>query len=198
MMMSEFIERTGFEPTPDEYREIEKAYYNFDGEKDAFCKAFVEGGGEAKVYKARAEKIDQLKGELVESQKAHMAEIKKLNEQIKTLTAELDKELEWKLSENAGTNMEQDRYEQLALVGRKMTDQEAKEFIANECGFSVDKIVILHEVNTYERNKHCLLRVAETFDRDPVYESSDWNYICFDCASFMYELIDGELYFYSC
>ena len=45
MMMSEFIDRTGFEPTAKEYAKIEEAYYNFDGDKDAFCKAFVKDGG---------------------------------------------------------------------------------------------------------------------------------------------------------
>ena len=38
MMMSEFTERTGFEPMAEEYVEIEQQYYNFDGNKDAFCK----------------------------------------------------------------------------------------------------------------------------------------------------------------
>lgn len=37
MMISEFIERTGFEPTYDEYQKIEEAYYGFAGSKDAFC-----------------------------------------------------------------------------------------------------------------------------------------------------------------
>lgn len=36
MMLSEFIERTGFEPTADEYQKIEEAYYNFDGDKNDF------------------------------------------------------------------------------------------------------------------------------------------------------------------
>ena len=38
MMISEFIERTGFEPTASEYAKIEKAYYDFNGNKDEFCK----------------------------------------------------------------------------------------------------------------------------------------------------------------
>ena len=41
MMMNEFIERTGIEPTAEEYNEIEEAYYKFDGDKDAFCRDFV-------------------------------------------------------------------------------------------------------------------------------------------------------------
>ena len=54
MMISEFIERTGFEPTADEYVKIEEAYYNFDGDKDAFCKAFAKGNGVSRICKARA------------------------------------------------------------------------------------------------------------------------------------------------
>ena len=38
MMMSEFIDRTGFEPTAKEYAKIEEAYYDFDGDKDAFVR----------------------------------------------------------------------------------------------------------------------------------------------------------------
>ena len=66
MMMSEFIERTGFQPMPFEYEKIEEAYYNFDGTKDDFCKAFVEGGGEKKIYQARATEIERLNGKILE------------------------------------------------------------------------------------------------------------------------------------
>lgn len=38
MMKSEFIERVGFEPTADEYREIEQEYMGCDIDKDQFCK----------------------------------------------------------------------------------------------------------------------------------------------------------------
>ena len=34
MMISEFIERTGFQPTAEEYAKIEEAYYDFDGDKN--------------------------------------------------------------------------------------------------------------------------------------------------------------------
>ena len=94
--------------------------------------------------------------------------------------------------------MKQERYEELAKCGKVMTDDEAKAFIADECGFAPEKIRILHEANTYEVNKHRRLRKSAAFDRAPVYESTDWNYVRFDCAYFMYELINGELRFYSC
>lgn len=38
MMIQEFIDRTNYAPSPDEYRHIESAYYDFDGTKDDFCK----------------------------------------------------------------------------------------------------------------------------------------------------------------
>ena len=198
MMISEFIERTGFEPTASEYAKIEKAYYDFNGNKDEFCKAFVKNGGEKKIYKARAEEIAQLKSQLVEMEKQHKSEMEAREKQIAELNADLDRELEWKPCDGSGTNMTQERYEHLANCGQVMSDEEAKEFIAEECGFDPEKIHILHEVNTYEVNKHRRLRVAGTFDRAPVYESSDWNYIRFDCACFMYEFINGQLCFYCC
>lgn len=40
MLVSEFIERTGYQPTADEYAEIEIEYNNFNGDKDAFCRAW--------------------------------------------------------------------------------------------------------------------------------------------------------------
>lgn len=198
MMISEFIERTGFEPTYDEYLRIEEAYYDFDGDKDAFCKAFVANGGEQKVYQRRADYIHELESKIVDTEKAHKAEIAKLQAEIKSVREELDRELEWQPAANAGTNMEQERYEHLASSGRKMTDEEAKAFIADECGFSPDKVTIHHKASSYEVNKHRRLRVAAEYDRDPVYESTDWNYVRFDCAYYMYELVNGELQFYCC
>ena len=62
MMMSEFIDRTGFEPTAKEYAKIEDAYYNFDGDKDAFCKAFVKDGGARKLCKAMSRLMFALAG----------------------------------------------------------------------------------------------------------------------------------------
>ena len=38
MLVSEFIERTGYLPTAEEYETIERAYMRFVGNKDEFCK----------------------------------------------------------------------------------------------------------------------------------------------------------------
>lgn len=40
MLIQEFEQRTGYYPSAKEYAVIEQAYYTFDGDKDAFCKAY--------------------------------------------------------------------------------------------------------------------------------------------------------------
>ncbi len=79
MMISEFIDRTGFEPTAKEYAKIEEAYYAFDGDKDAFCKAFVKDGGVQKLCKARAAEIDRLNSLLLESERQYKKDMADLN-----------------------------------------------------------------------------------------------------------------------
>lgn len=197
MMMSEFINRTGFEPTASEYEKIEEAYYNFAGDKDAFCKAFIKGGEDKKLCRERADEIARLKSQMLELEKQFKEDADKRERRIEQLTAELDCELEWKPA-NAGTNMTQRDYEHLSRSGHTMTVEEAVAFIADECGFVPEKIRILHEVSSYEVNKHHRLRISNTYERTPVYEATDWNYVRFDCAGFMYELINGELQFYCC
>ena len=98
MMISEFIERTGFEPTASEYANIEKAYYDFNGNKDEFCKAFVKNGGEKKIYKARAEEIAQLKSQLVEMEKQHRLP----DSRQSILPGRVSSPLPWKCSRSRG------------------------------------------------------------------------------------------------
>lgn len=198
MLMSEFIERTGFTPTYEEYQEIEEAYYNFDGNKDAFCKAFVDGNGEKRVYTLRATRIEQLKSQLLESDRTIKEVTAKYEQMLQNIRAELDRALEWKPCTGSGTNMAQERYELLVNAGQGMSDEEAKAFVSEECGFAPERIRILHEVSTYEVNKYHHLRKSGTFIRTPVYESTDWNYVRFDCGNRMYELLNGELQFYCC
>ena len=90
MMMSEFIDRTGFEPTAKEYAKIEEAYYDFDGDKDAFCKAFVKDGGARKLCKARAAEIDRLNSLLLESERQYKKDMADREKRIDELTAELE------------------------------------------------------------------------------------------------------------
>ena len=50
MMIHEFTERTGYKPTFEEYREIEKQYYDFDGNKDEFCRDWANRYWEAQTH----------------------------------------------------------------------------------------------------------------------------------------------------
>ena len=65
MMKSEFIERTGFEPTEAEYREIEAEYMGCDIDKDEFCKTWKKQGGVQRLMRLRARRIEELEAELV-------------------------------------------------------------------------------------------------------------------------------------
>lgn len=199
MMMSEFIERTGFQPTAAEYEQIEDAYYSFDGDKDAFCKAFVENGGEQKVYQDRAKEIERLRSQILEIEKGHKKELAARDRRIEELTEKLDKELEWKPFED-NENVRQADYEKLAAgadTGRcshYMTDEEAIRWICDEFDFDPAKITIVHEIDEYEVNRHRQLRkTGKKIDRRPVYCATDYHYIRFNTSRWFYEVWNGQL-----
>ena len=209
MMMSEFIERTGFQPLPFEYAKIEEAYYNFDGDKDAFCRAFVKADGEKKVYQATAAEIDRLNGKILEMDRASKRDSEVYEKRIADLQAQLDKELEWKPSEGTGTNMPQADYESLLACctgdhgdPHVMSEGEARMLVAEEFGFNPERVEIITTVHTYEVNKHRQLRKAAAYTRQPLYNATDWNYVRFNVrgagSTWMYELVNGELKTYSC
>lgn len=193
MMISEFTERTGVEPTPWEYDQIEAQYYDFEGAKDAFCADWVAQGGPAKLYADRARYIAELESNETERAKAHLAEVKRLEQRIADLEAALDKELEWKDSDSAGTGFEQSRYEELSSAGRVLTDALAKSKIAEYFGFAPELVEIITVVHTYEVDKYHRLRRKETFERAPVYNATDWNYIRFNVRGWQYEMVNGML-----
>ena len=209
MMMSEFIERTGFQPLPFEYAKIEEAYYNFDGDKDAFCRAFVKADGEKKVYQARAAEIDRLNGKILEMDRASKRDSEVYEKRIADLQAQLDKELEWKPSEGTGTNMTQTDYESLleSCTGHHgdphvMGEDEARMLVAEEFGFNPERVEIVTTVHTYEVNKYRRLRKAGIYTRQPLYNATDWNYVRFNVrgagCTWMYEMVNRALETYSC
>lgn len=64
MMMCEFIERTGFEPTAAEYAEIEAEYMGCDVDKDVFCRNWKRNGGIQRLSRIRARRIEELEQQL--------------------------------------------------------------------------------------------------------------------------------------
>ena len=192
MMMSEFTERTGFEPTAEEYAEIEEAYYNFDGNKDAFCKHWKDTVGVEGICKARAEKITQLRSTMVETEKELMQAIAEKDGLIARLKADLEREQEWKPWTNKDA-VKQEDYDHLRRCGHEMTDDEAKDWIASEWGFDPSKIRICRKMKTFERNRHSQLRQVGEIDRDPYYDATDWYYVFFRVCGMEYEAYNGSL-----
>ena len=197
MMLSEFIERTGFEPMADEYAEIEEAYYGFDGDKNAFCKHWLETVGVEGICKARAEKIKQLRATMLDIEKSMMADNAEMKKQIAKLEAELEKEQEWKPYEDKH-NCSDAKYDQLANsdVADEMTDDEAADMIAKEFGFVRESISIVRWVPVYEINRHNWLRQIGQKSRQPRFAAWDWNYIRFNVTANVaraYEMVDGNL-----
>lgn len=187
MMMSEFIERTGFEPTAAEYEKIEEEYYRFDGDKNEFCKSWKKNGGIEQTCRDRAKQIERLQSQIGEMEK-------ELMKQINDLTQQLEREQEWKPYTDSH-NFKQTDYDHLASSGRIMTDEEAIRWIADEFGFREDKIKIIHEVPEYQINRHNRLRrTGKMIDRRPLYDATDWNYVRFDVGNWMYECVDDELH----
>lgn len=200
MNIKEFTERTGFYPTYEHYKFIEKSYMDFDGDKDAFCKAFRENtDGIAEKITREVERFVEEQTEL--GMHEHDAMEERLNAQqkeIEKLKAQLDAELEWTPCKDAGTRMTQRDYVKLKedVFTKTMTDEEAANFIAEELGFNAERVKIIHTVETFEVNKHRRMRVAESYDREPYYASTDWNYVRFDVNGIEYEYINGQLELY--
>lgn len=211
MLLEEFEQRTGYYPSLKEYEAIERAYTGFDGDKDSFCTAYKRNAG------GIAERIQhEVNQEAIRQEQYHAAElqhrddeIKKREAEIERLKALLDRELEWKPCDGCGTNMAQNRYEELLVscTGQNgdphvMSEAEARQLVAEEFGFSPEKIEIVTTVHTYEVNKHRQLRKAAAYTRQPLYNATDWNYVRFNVrgagATWTYEMVNGELETYSC
>ena len=200
MMLSEFVERTGFEPMPAEYAKIEEAYCSFNGDKDAFCKAFVAGDGEKKIYQARAAEIDRLNGKILEMDKTFQQSSAEYERRLAVLRAELDKELEWKPYEFS-QNISQAEYAELAKCvdsgsARYMTDDEALDWVCREFGFDRSQVTILHEIDEQEINRHNLCRASgRKIDRRPVYCATDYHYIRFNAGrgTWQWEAWNGQI-----
>ena len=198
MMLSEFVERTGFEPMPAEYAKIEEAYCGFNGDKDAFCAAFVSGDGEKKIYQARAAEIDRLNGRILEMDKAAKKDGEEYERRLAFFQAELDKEQEWKPYEDTH-NVTQEQYADLAEsvpggAARYMTDAEALDWVCSEFGVDRSKVTILHEIDEYEVNRHHQLRrTGKKIDRRPVYCATDYHYIRFNVGRNWWECWNGQI-----
>jgi len=203
MLISEFQNRTGIYPSEVMYSVIEKFYGESNEDKDDFCHAYLMNDDclaehiqtevnklEQEREKDFASRLYELNSRIEELEKALERE-QKTSEHLHT---RLDEELDWHPAEHTGTNMKQSDYEELANQSYDKQDEEhAKYTLSSLFGFIEDLIVIHHHAETFEVNKYHRIRRKETYQRDPYYAASDWNYIRFDCAGNQWELVNGEL-----
>lgn len=82
MTLGEFVERTGFDPTAEEFTKIADSYYRFDGDAEAFCKDFVENHRDRDYYVARADEIAKLKGQILELDKQFKNECERYEREL--------------------------------------------------------------------------------------------------------------------
>ena len=198
MLKEEFERMTGFRPTPEEYEKIEIAYYDFAGDKEAFCREWIHKEAQRTVD-ARARKIELLENNILEQQKEATRREKEATRREKEATLQLQalkdkvERLEgWKPC-SGGTNMEQKDYLALQKGQGAISVEKAREIISREFGFVPKRIAIKRDVATYEANRNGKMRIAEKYTREPIYSATDWNYIRFDIGGYQWEMVNGEL-----
>ncbi len=132
-----------------------------------------------------------------EQLKAAECEIEQLIAKNDKLEKQVDKLAEWEFDPDAGTKFPQSKYNDLLQTSsgtRVLTDDEAIALIEEEFGFNAKRIKIIHHVETYKKSRRLgICKVLNEFERKPLYNATDWNYIRFDCANLQYEMINGQL-----
>ena len=136
MLISEFIDRTGFRPTEDYYHTVIEPEYNAsDLEKDAWCKQWKKNGGIQKAY-------DALKDQAA-NEYANVLSLESKNRELNKMIASMDEDLtKYKeLSETAMSDMnaaqerEQSMMYELLEISEKYSSAELREIVINAIGF---------------------------------------------------------------
>ena len=133
MMKSEFIERTGFEPTEAEYREIEAEYMGCDIDKDEFCKTLKKQGGIQRLMRLRARRIEELEAELVKEKNDYDRMDAQYCEKINRLNDEKNSELNILKHDNEVLKSNQKRIaDQLVKESERANEAERKLAVLKE------------------------------------------------------------------
>lgn len=136
MLISEFIDRTGFRPTEDYYHTVIEPEYNAsDLEKDAWCKQWKRNGGIQKAY-------DALK-EQAANEYANVLSLENKNRELNKMIASMDEDLtkykelsETAMSDlNAAQEREQSMMYELLEISEKYSSAELREIVINAIGF---------------------------------------------------------------
>ena len=198
MMISEFKTLNGIHPSWALWAVINRVYNESKLDKHEWCAAYVANkDGMAGMIAQLADKEfeERARNHEIELKNAR-GEIAHLREQLEKTKAQLDRELDWQPAKDIGTNMSEREYQLLADDTAPMSELDAIRRIAHECGFDMSCIRLVPTVETFETNKHGKSRVSGAFARQPVWASTDWNYIRFDVCDNQWEFINGDLYQY--
>lgn len=136
MLISEFIDRTGFRPTEDYYHTVIEPEYNAsDLEKDAWCKQWKKNGGIQKAYDALKEQAANEYANVLslESKK------RELNKMIASMDEDLTKYKELSETAMSDLNAAQERGQsmmyELLEISEKYSSAELREIVINAIGF---------------------------------------------------------------
>lgn len=133
MMKTEFTERTGFEPTEAEYREIEAEYMGCDIDKDEFCKTWKKQGGIQRLMRLRARRIEELEAELVKKKNDYDRMDTQYCEKINRLNDEKNSELNILKHDNEVLKSNQKRIaDQLVKESERANEAERKLAVLKE------------------------------------------------------------------
>ena len=136
MLISEFIDRTGFRPTEDYYHTVIDPEYNRSNrDKDAWCKQWKKNGGIQKAY-------DALK-EQAANEYANVLSLESKNRELNKMIASMDEDLtkykelsETAMSDlNAAQEREQSMMYELLEISEKFSSAELREIVINAIGF---------------------------------------------------------------
>lgn len=133
MMKSEFMDRTGFEPTEAEYRDIEAEYMGCDIDKDEFCKQWKKQGGIQRMMRLRARRIEELESQLASEKRDYERMDAQYCERINRLNDEKKNELDVLKHDNDVLKSNQKRIaDQLVKESERANEAERKLAVLKE------------------------------------------------------------------
>lgn len=136
MLISEFIDRTGFRPTEDYYHTVIEPEYNRSNlDKDAWCKQWKKNGGIQKAY-------DALK-EQAANEYANVLSLESKNRELNKMIASMDEDLtkykelsETAISDlNAAQEREQSMMYELLEISETYSSAELRKVVIDIIGF---------------------------------------------------------------
>lgn len=143
MLISEFIDRTGFRPTKDYYHTvIEPEYEKSDLDKDVWCKQWKKNGGIQKAYDALKEQAANEYANVL-SLENEVKKLKEMNDNQSQVirderekSFELSQTLDNAMSDlNAAQEREQSMMYELLEISERYSSAELREIVINAIGF---------------------------------------------------------------